>query len=378
MNRAFAIIFPICVTLLLSVSLASARPVRMWSFQELNDKADLVVVATVASSADAKDHAYPEAKATTGVAIDSVFNVAGILKGELKTPTLTVRHYRYYDRRLDAASGPEDGPCFLKFPARDSEGYLNQFLMFLQRSADACYEPLSGQGDPHYSIFLLQGGHVVSGPAPVEDKTKTNEKAAALFPGISNSPIVVADIGPFVPWPTILSPHPLFSAETDIVFKPELLGTWASHRDAFTFEPAGDKAYFFSVTNRLGQERHKAYLVKVGEHLFLDVCPAELPRDYRHNHQTQVDHLWRLHSFMLVQGIGPKLSLSPVNRTEFFRNHPEIEKIEQDGRLLLLCPTVVFRTFLAKHAKSHDLYTGTFEYPWSSGAANREAKCADK
>ena len=279
MNRTSAIFLPTCVTLLLLVSPASARPVRMWSFQELNDKADLVVVATVASSADAKDHAYPDAKATTWVAIDSVFNVAGMLKGELKTPTLTVRHYRYYDRRLDAASAPEDGPCFLKFPARDGEGYLNQYLMFLKRSADAFYEPLSGQGDPHYSIFLLQGGHLVAGPAPVEDKTKSNAEAGTLSPGIPNSPSAVASTIPVVPWPTILSPHPLFSAESDIVFKPELLGTWKSHLEAFTFEPAGDHAYFFSVSNLLGQARHKVHLVKVGEYLFLDVYPSARRRD---------------------------------------------------------------------------------------------------
>jgi hypothetical protein len=183
---------------------------------------------------------------------------------------------------------------------------------------------------------------------------------------------------PDVPWPTILSPHPLFSAESDIVFKPELLGTWKSHLEAFTFEQADDNSYFFTITNRLGRERHKAHLVKVGEHLFLDLYPAELPRDYRHMHRTQVDHLWRMHSFMLVQEIGPTLSLSPINRVEFFRKHPEIDKIEQDGRLLLLCPPAALRTFLAKHAKSHDLYTGTFAYPRSSETANGASKRADK
>jgi len=39
---------------------AGARPVKVWSFQELTKQADLVIVATARSSADTKNFVHPD------------------------------------------------------------------------------------------------------------------------------------------------------------------------------------------------------------------------------------------------------------------------------------------------------------------------------
>ena len=154
MNRASALPSLLFVTVLfILASLASARPVKRWSFQELTEKADLVIVGTVSSAADAKNHEYAAAKADTWVAVDTVFSVNSILKGELKSATLTVRHHRYHDRKAEIEV--IDGPSFVKFNSQ----LKNRYLMFLRRNAEGLYEPLTGQYDPGGSFFVLMKYH---------------------------------------------------------------------------------------------------------------------------------------------------------------------------------------------------------------------------
>lgn len=191
--------------------------------------------------------------------------------------------------------------------------------------------------------------------------------------GVLSSP---ASASPVVPWPTVLSLRPLFSDGAHTVFEPRLLGTWRGSFATFTFEQADADSYYFTVTTRVrgvspyGVEKetrtlrtkYRAHLVKVGAHLFLDVLPTGLPQA-GHWHGTRGGHYWRLHSFMLVQSIGPTLSVSPVNNKDLFRKASRVETVEQDGRLLLLCSTAKLREVLLDLAKHGRLYTGTFAYP---------------
>ena len=140
---------------------ASARPVKMWSFEELNDSADLVVVGTALSSADTKGHVYPNAKGDTWISVDTKFTVNGTLKGNPKGDTLTVRHLRFFTKKGIVAI--VNGPSFVKFNPK----LKNRYLIFLKRTEDGVYEPLTGQFDPDGSFFLLNKYHV----------TKENEPA---------------------------------------------------------------------------------------------------------------------------------------------------------------------------------------------------------
>jgi len=192
---------------------------------------------------------------------------------------------------------------------------------------------------------------------------------AVLFFGTVGVLSVAAYASPVVPWPTVLSIQPLFSGEADVVFDPKLLGTWGGSLETFTFEQADKNSYHFTVTSREqgsdqppAKSRYRAYLVKVGEYLFMDLFPIDLP-PARHGHQTRGGHSWRVHSFMLVESIGERLSISPVNRPELFSNAADVEKVEQDDRLLLLCSTPKLRELLLDRARHARLYTGTFSYP---------------
>jgi len=184
--------------------------------------------------------------------------------------------------------------------------------------------------------------------------------------GVLSSP---ASASPVVPWPTVLSLRPLSAGGAHIVFEPRLLGTWRGSFETFTFEQADADSYYFTVTSRVkgeGQQtartKCRAHLVKVGAHLFLDLLPTGLPQA-QHWHGTRGGHHWRLHSFMLVQSIGPTLSVSPVNNKDLFTKASRVETVEQDGRLLLLCSTPKLRELLLELAGHGRLYTGTFEYP---------------
>lgn len=199
---------------------------------------------------------------------------------------------------------------------------------------------------------------------------------AVLLCGTVGVLFVAAYATPVVPWPMVLSIQPLFSGEADVVFEPALLGTWRGSSDCFTFEQADKNSYRFTVTSREqggdqqpAKSRYRACLVKVGKYLFLDMFPIDMP-PARHSHHTRGGHLWPMHSFMLVQGIGPRLEMSPGNRAELFRGETDVEQTEQDGRLLLLCSTARLRELLADRAAGGHLYTGTFNYPKETGPAN--------
>ena len=141
-------------TVLFPVLAASieARPVKIWSLQELTTKADLVVVATAVSSTDTKNWVYPEAKDTTWVTVDTVFSIETVLKGELKGPSVTVQHFRYWKPEASVI----DGPSFVQF----APSKKHRYLMFLGRKANGRYEPLTGQYDPDGSFFMLENYHI--------------------------------------------------------------------------------------------------------------------------------------------------------------------------------------------------------------------------
>lgn len=144
-----------CLCLLVNCAFSvSARPIQLWSPNELWKKADLVVMATAETSQDAYKIENP--KADSWVPVLSKFDVQAVLKGNIKKieasgkMLVTVRHYRYHDKMSEVAV--VDGPAFVTFnPKRQ-----NRYLVFLTRKPDGTYEPLSGQYDPWQSFLLTE------------------------------------------------------------------------------------------------------------------------------------------------------------------------------------------------------------------------------
>ncbi len=150
MNTGYARAGLCCALLLLaSGSLLHARPVKGWSLKQLHEAADVVVIGTVRSSADAPGHEYPNAKDDTWIAVDTAFSVDCVLKGGLRANILTVRHHRYYDKK--ATIKTLDGPAFVEFRSR----LTRKYLIFLRHADDGVFEPLTGQYDPGDSFFAL-------------------------------------------------------------------------------------------------------------------------------------------------------------------------------------------------------------------------------
>ena len=79
----------------------------------------------------------------------------------------------------------------------------------------------------------------------------------------------------------VLSVHPLYF-EKDLVFESGLLGTWGekTHEkdlsELWIFEKTGDKSYRLTIRDEEdGEGMFEAHLLKLGDHLFMDLYPEE-------------------------------------------------------------------------------------------------------
>ena len=82
-----------------------------------------------------------------------------------------------------------------------------------------------------------------------------------------------------------LSLHPLYT-EDKLVFEPSISGAWVGEdgEERWVFGKSGDKSYqmiiypvtYISGKGTLGEPAEfKAHLVKLGDFLFLDICPED-------------------------------------------------------------------------------------------------------
>ena len=150
------------LTLLMSLCLvleSHARLMQAWTYDMLNDKATLVVIAmptTVKETGElaALPHivSIPTSPSGTNVnvmgnGVETSFDVLTVLKGEPSTKTLVLHHFSLVN--LKAMSG---GPFLVSFEPKDKKRYL----MFLQKEADGRYVAVSGQTDPMLSIIGIE------------------------------------------------------------------------------------------------------------------------------------------------------------------------------------------------------------------------------
>jgi hypothetical protein len=144
-----------------------ARPIKVWTKSELMEKADLVVVAIPVGSQESSG--VPSAENGWIVGVETTFRIEALLKGKVSDPPpslptaivvgphdsnrkklpemrITVSHYRH-------AAGHEhavDGPTYVRF-----DGQSREYLLFLKKTSQSSYEPLSGQHDPYFSVFVV-------------------------------------------------------------------------------------------------------------------------------------------------------------------------------------------------------------------------------
>jgi hypothetical protein len=124
---------------LVATSVVEARVVRNWSYQELLDKSDLVVIATPTANDDTKEKTgLPGFEAQPVVGVETKFAVSAVLKGDKELKDVILHHYR-----IDGDWVP-NGPLLVSFTPSKNE----TFILFLVKEPDGHYAPTVGQVDP--------------------------------------------------------------------------------------------------------------------------------------------------------------------------------------------------------------------------------------
>ena len=157
----FAVVCAICF--LAYPSAAEARLSRKWTYDQLLKEADLVVIAEAVWTEQADDeppnHSWPREL----VAQNTTFKVRLTLKGKAEGEKIKVLHFKFgqYKKGLDDRLLSLDEPHFVAFrtgPMTVGTGKEKhvlpapEYLLFLKKTKDGRYEPLSGQFDPDRSI----------------------------------------------------------------------------------------------------------------------------------------------------------------------------------------------------------------------------------
>lgn len=142
--------------LLLGISQPTqGRLVKHWTYRELFDKSDLVVIAAVVSSKDTQERTtlpdYNPGYAVVGVTTE--FESRVVLKGRKEIERFQLHHYRHQfsQGETEVTNAPE----LIKTPLLRGSA----FLMFLIQEPDGNYAPVAGQVDPGiFSVLELKGG----------------------------------------------------------------------------------------------------------------------------------------------------------------------------------------------------------------------------
>ena len=139
----------IVVFVLMFAGTALGRGMRSWSYAQLTDAADVVVIITPTKTKLRPEKApLPDIGNVIAQRVETEFSVQVVLKGTLADPKqLVLHHYK------DIRTGPiGNGPMLVSFEPNDKLVYV----AFLKKGADGQYIAVTGQTDPHYSFEKLQ------------------------------------------------------------------------------------------------------------------------------------------------------------------------------------------------------------------------------
>jgi hypothetical protein len=153
--------------LLVSTDLVAARAVRVWSYQELLEESDLVVIATATGNNDTMEHIdLPGFQGQRVIGVESRFAVSAVLKGDKTLKDFVLHHYHPSPALMIAPNGP----TFVYFAvSKNASAPQRTYMLFLHREADGRYAPVVGKSDPGLGVRELEG---VYESAVTETQTK--------------------------------------------------------------------------------------------------------------------------------------------------------------------------------------------------------------
>lgn len=144
----------ILLSLLLALiipQLLLARIVKTWTYREMLDQSDLVIIATFESTKDTGERHTLEdiIPPIEGIGVESEFETRIVLKGDK-----TIRNFRLHHYRIEHPERMANGPRLIDIES----GKNPTFLLFLVREADGRYAPVTSQTDPTgFSVLELPG-----------------------------------------------------------------------------------------------------------------------------------------------------------------------------------------------------------------------------
>jgi poly-D-alanine transfer protein DltD len=159
-NMKSSTLTPIVVLLALLIAVCflpqqmHARLSRHWTYNEMFDRADLVVIARVIASHKTEERTtLPDYAPTLNVVgMITNFAIGLVLKGSKEIKTFELFHYAY------ASHKDEDATSNTPFLLNIKPGGEATFLLFLTKRDDGRYVPVTGQTDPAFlSVLELQG-----------------------------------------------------------------------------------------------------------------------------------------------------------------------------------------------------------------------------
>jgi len=181
--------------------------------------------------------------------------------------------------------------------------------------------------------------------------------------------IVISVIALFMVNCLVTSIHPLYT-EKDLVFKPELLGTWEND-ELWTFEKMGKNAYELTIKEssesegiKEREERgiYEAHLVKLEWFLFLDLYPDERKiEEYEDEiHLVPVHSIWRI---WIEKDVMRLAWLANDWLEEMIDgNKVEIAHVRLEDRVVLTAPTKELQKLVLKYAEDTDAFPEPDEF----------------
>ena len=157
--------------LLLPFSNLWARRVEDWPYQKLLEQSHLVVIASVQTSVATSEKWQEKYFAPERfTALKTTFRVNAVLKGSA-TETIDVLHFKYSDKKTPYQDGPTlvsfDKEAIVIMMRKDDksqkhdsapshvQSQVTDHLLFLKKTENGRYEPVSGQTDPSFSVRTL-------------------------------------------------------------------------------------------------------------------------------------------------------------------------------------------------------------------------------
>jgi len=156
----------------------------------------------------------------------------------------------------------------------------------------------------------------------------------------------------------IPSINPLYSEE-DLVFVPELLGTWTDPKsnETWTFAQKNETAYVLTHADSNHRADFRAHLVKLGETIFLDLYPVKRDTD---DYLYQM-HVFPVHTFSKININSDQLTIAMLDlvwlKKNIDSNEIAIEHAKANETILLTAPTQELQAFMLKHAKEEAAFS---------------------